>query len=145
VGVGVLDGDVRFARPVDWYVRDADNSPGSRFISYQSPRQFLFSIFERVDHPEDSWPDVLKRYEIDVEEQGGQVLAARMPLATANAQARAYLVKTRVPAKPAYQAFAHEVLIRSDHRILLVQVVHSANIDAVEDEMATALRSMLVY
>ncbi|UQA55628.1 hypothetical protein [Polyangium aurulentum] len=145
VGVGILDGDVRFARPIDWYVRDADYSDGARFISYQSPRQFLFSIFERVDHPEDSWPDVMKRYERDIEDQGGQILAARMPIATANAQARVYLVKTRVPAKPAYHSYAHEVIVRSGRRLLLVQVVHGENVEAVEDEMASAVRSMLVY
>jgi hypothetical protein len=87
----------------------------------------------------------MKRYERDLEDQGGQILAARMPVATANAQARSYLVKTRVPAKPAYHSYAHEVLIRSDRRILLVQVVHGENIEAVEDEMANAVRSMLVY
>ncbi len=145
VGVGILDGDVRLSRPIDWYVRDADYADGARFISYQSPRQFLFSIYERIDHPEDSWPDVMKRYERDLEDQGGQILAARMPIATANAQARGYLVKTRVPAKPAYHSYAHEVLIRSGRRILLVQVVHGENVEAVEDEMSSVVRSMLVY
>lgn len=145
VGVGILEGDVRFARPIDWYVRDADYAPGQRFISYQSPRQFLFSIYERIDHPEDTWPDVMKRYERDCEEQGAQILAGRMPVATANAQARSYIVKTRVPAKPAYHSYAHEILIRSGNRLLLVQVVHGENIESVADEMATALRSMLVY
>jgi hypothetical protein len=48
IGVGVLDGDVRFARPIDWTVRDASYTPERRFISYTSPRQFTFSIFERV-------------------------------------------------------------------------------------------------
>jgi hypothetical protein len=145
VGVGVLEGDVRFARPIDWYVRDADDSPQQRFISYQSPRQFLFSIFERIDHPEDSWPDVLKRYERDLEEQGAQILAARMPVSTANAQARSYLIKTKVPAKPSYHSYAHEILVRSGRRVLLVQIVHGENIEAIEDEMAAAVRSILVY
>jgi hypothetical protein len=145
VGVGILEGDVRFARPIDWYVRDADNSQGQRFISYQSPRQFLFSIYERVDHPEDSWPDIEKRYEEDCEKQGAEILARRMPVATSNAQARTYIVKTKVPAKPAFHSYAHEILVRSDHRLLLVQVVHGENIESVADEMGSALRSMLVY
>jgi len=145
VGVGVLEGDVRFSRPIDWYVRDADNTAGKRFISYQSPRQFLFSIYERVDHPEDTWPDVMKRYEKDCAEQGATVLAGRMPVSTANAQARSYIIKTRVPAKPAYHSYAHEILVRSGNRLLLVQVVHGENIESVADEMAAALRSMLVY
>jgi hypothetical protein len=145
VGVGVLEGDVRFSRPIDWYVRDAENEAGKRFISYQSPRQFLFSIYERVDHPEDSWPEVMKRYERDCEDQGAQILAGRMPVSTANTQARSYIIKTKVPAKPAYHSYAHEILVRSGNRLLLVQMVHGENIESVADEMASALRSILVY
>ena len=145
VGVGVLSGDVRLGRPIDWYIRSADYTPQHRFISYQSPRQFLFSIFERVDHPEDTWTDVLRRYEADVDEQGSQILSARAPFATANTQARAYVLKTRVPSRPEYQNFAHEVLIRSDHRLLLVQIVHGENVDPIEDEMIAAIKSMIVY
>lgn len=145
VGVGVLSGDVRFGRPIDWYIRSADYTPQHRFISYQSPRQFLFSIFERVDHPEDSWTDVLRRYEADVDDQGSQILSGRAPFATANTQARSYVLKTRVPSRPEYQNFAHEVLIRSDHRLLLVQIVHGENVDPIEDEMIAAIKSMIVY
>src|SRR5262245_41889993 len=65
VGVGIFRGDVRMARPIDWNVRAADYTPGQRFISYQSPRQFLFSIYERIDGPDDTWPEVLQRYEAD--------------------------------------------------------------------------------
>jgi hypothetical protein len=145
VGVGILKGDVRMGRPIDWYIRSADYTPGRRYISYQSPRQFIFSIYERVDHPEDTWTEVLGRYEDDLEEQGAQVLAGRMPLGTANAQARSYLVKTTVAARPPYQSYAHEVLVRSDNRLLLVQIVHSENIEASTDEMVASLKSMIVY
>lgn len=145
VGVGVLSGDVRFGRPIDWVIRSADYTPEHRFISYQSPRQFLFSIFERVDHPEDTWTDVLRRYEADVDEQGSQILSGRAPFATANTQARAYVLKTRVPSRPEYQNYAHEVLIRSDHRLLLVQIVHGENVESTEDEMVAAIKSMIVY
>lgn len=145
VGVGIFRGDVRIGRPIDWNVRAADYSPGQRFISYQSPRQFLFSIYERVDSPEDPWPDVLRRYEADVGDQGAQILAGRIPTATANTQGRSYFVKAAVPSKPAYNAFSHEILIRSGHRVMLVQIVHGANIEASEDEMVAALRSMIVY
>ena len=144
-GVGVLDGDVRFSRPNDWYIRSADYNAERRFISYQSPRQFLFSIYERIDGPDDEWPDVLERYEADLADQGAQVLAARMPVGTANAQARSYLVKTKVPSKPPYYAFAHETLVRSHQRTLLVQVVHREQTEAVADEAVAALKSMLVY
>lgn len=145
VGVGVMDGDVRLGRPIDWAIRAADYTPARRFISYQSPRQFLFSIYERIDSPEDTWSDVLRRYEADVEEQGSQILAARMPVATANTQGRSYLLKTRVAAKPDYQSYAHEILIRSNHRLLLVQIVHGESIEATADEMVAAFKSMTVY
>jgi hypothetical protein len=145
VGVGVMHGDVRLGRPIDWYIRAADYSPQHRFISYQSPRQFLFSIYERVDHPEDTWTEVLRRYEADVDAQGSQILAARMPFATANTQARVYTLKTRVPSRPDYQNFAHEVLIRGDHRLLLVQIVHGENVETISDEAVAALRSITVY
>jgi hypothetical protein len=145
VGVGILNGDVRMGRPIDWYVRSADYSPQNRFISYQSPRQFLFSIFERIDNPEDPWPDVLKRYEEDLDAQGGKIMAARGPISTANAQGRSYYVKTSVRSKPPYEAYAHEILIRSEHRVLLVQIVHQANVEAGVDEMVAALNSIVVY
>lgn len=145
VGVGVLDGDVRIGRPIDWYVRSADNTPQSRHISWQSPRQFLFSVFERIDSPEDPWPDVLVRYEKDLTEQGAQIIAGRAPISTANAQGRSYFIKTKVAAKPPYEAYAHEVLVRSPHRIMLVQIVHQQNVEASVDEMMAALRSMIVY
>lgn len=145
VGVGVLAGDVRLSRPIDWYVRSADYTAEQRFISYQSPRQFLFSIYERIDHPEDSWADVLRRYEGDLRDQGAQILSGRVPVASANAQGRSYLLKTTVAAKPPYQSFSHEVLLRSGRRLLLVQVVHAENTDTIADEMTTALKSILVY
>lgn len=145
VGVGVLKGDVRLGRPIDWYIRSADYTPGSRHISYQSPRQFLFSIYERIDHPEDSWDDVLDRYEDDLEEQGVTVISGRAPIATANAQGRSYVVKTTVPGRPPYQALSHEVLVRSDKRVLLVQIVHTQSLEAGADEMVAALKSMIVY
>jgi len=145
VGVGILDGDVRFSRPIDWYVRGADYTPEQRFISYQSPRQFLFSIYERIDHPEDSWADVLRRFEGDLREQGAQILAGRVPVASANAQGRSYLLKTTVAAKPPYQSYSHEILLRSERRLLLVQVVHGENTDTIADEITAALKSILVY
>ena len=145
VGVGVLKGDVRLGRPIDWFIRSADYTPQHRFISYQSPRQFLFSIYERIDSPEDTWTDVLRRYEADLDEQGAQILSGRMPVGTANTQGREYYLKTRVPAKPDYQNFAHEILIRSDHRLLLVQIIHGESIEATADEIVTTLKSMTVY
>jgi hypothetical protein len=145
VGVGVLDGDVRFARPTDWTIRDADYTPEHRFIAYQSPRQFTFSIFERVDPSEDPWPSVEKRYEKETREQGSDILAARVPTATANAQGREYLLHTRVRAKPDFEGYATEILVRSGQRVLLVQIVHRQDIESIADEVTAALDSMVVY
>ncbi|AUX44729.1 hypothetical protein SOCE26_061960 [Sorangium cellulosum] len=145
IGVGLMNGDVRISRPIDWNVGGADNAPEHRYITYQSPRQFLFSIYERIDSPEDPWPDVLKRYEADLEEQGAQILSGRAPVATANTQGRSYLVKAKIPSKPVSDAFAHEILVRSPHRVLLVQIVHNENVDASADEITAALQSLTVY
>ncbi|XXT15148.1 hypothetical protein WME94_33350 [Sorangium sp. So ce429] len=145
IGVGLMNGDVRMSRPMDWNVGGADYTPERRFITYQSPRQFLFSIYERIDSPEDPWPDVLKRYEADLEEQGAQILSGRAPVATANTQGRSYLVKAKIPSKPVSEAFAHEVLVRSPRRVLLVQIVHHQNVDANADEITAALQSLTVY
>ena len=145
VGVGVLNGDVRLGRPIDWYVRAGDLTPMHRLISYQSPRQFLFSIFERIDSPEDTWTDVERRYEADVAAEGSTILAGRMPVGTANTQGRAYILRTRVPARPEYQAYAHEVLLRADHRLMLVQVIHAEGLEAIEDEVAAVIKSITVY
>jgi hypothetical protein len=145
VGVGILSGDVRLGRPIDWYVRSADYTAQRRHISYQSPRQFLFSIFERIDSPEDTWTDVERRYEADVAAEGSTILAGRMPVGTANTQGRAYVIRTRVPARPEYQNFAHEVLIRGDHRLMLVQIIHGESVEPIEDEIATVLKSITVY
>jgi len=145
VGVGVMNGDVRLGRPIDWYIRSADYTPQTRHISYQSPRQFLFNIYERIDSPEETWTDVERRYEADVAAEGSTILAGRMPVATANTQGRAYILRTRVPVKPEYQNYAHEILIRGDHRLMLVQVIHGENVEAIEDEVNEVLKSITVY
>jgi hypothetical protein len=146
VGVGVLDGDVRFSRPVDWTIRDADYTPEKRFIQYQSPRQFTFSIYERVDPDREPWSEVLKRYEQETISQGGQMLSNRQPIGTANSQGRAYLMKTVVRAKPKpYDAYSTEILVRSDQRVLLVQIVHRGFIDPIGEEVSQAVSSLVVY
>lgn len=144
-GVGLFLGDVRMSRPVDWSIRAADYTPEHRFVSYQSPRQFVFSVYERVDPVTDSWPTLLGRYEGDVAAQGSDLLASRIPTATANAQGRSYVVRTKLSSKPELYAFAHEVLVRSPERVMLVQITHPENIESSVDEMAAAVRSLLVY
>lgn len=146
VGVAIFDGDVRLSRPIDWYLRTADYTPERRFISYQSPRQFVFNIYERVDPVEETWNEVLKRYEEDVDKLGSQIVAGRIPVATANAQGRSYLLKTNLEAKPEpFGTMAHEIIVRTNNRVMLVQVVHGDHIDDSIDEMTSALRSILIY
>jgi len=146
VGVAIFEGDVRLSRPVDWYLRTADYRPEHRQVSYQSPRQFLFTIYERIDPPRATWDDVLVRYEEQVKESGAEILAARIPVTTANAEGRSYLLRTKIPAKPQdFDNYAHEILVRSSERIMLVQIVHPEDIQGSVDEMTSVLTSMLVY
>ncbi|MBI4702754.1 MAG: hypothetical protein HY744_16655 [Deltaproteobacteria bacterium] len=144
-GVSIFNDDVRLSRPIDWYLRTADYTPQRRQISYQSPRQFVFSIYERLDPVAQPWGEVLKRYEEEVKKEGSTILAARLPVSGANAQARGYLLKTKLASRPDYDNFAHEILVRSPQRILLVQIVHGENVEEAIDEMGAVLTSMLVY
>jgi len=146
VGVGVLDGDLRFARPIDWTIRDADYTAEKRFISYQSPRQFIFSVLERVDPPEDTWATVEKRYEEETQELGGKIFVFRQPIGTSNSQGRSYVINTTVKAKPAnFDSYATEILVRNQTRLLLVQIVHKGEVDQIADEVNAAVASMILY
>jgi hypothetical protein len=146
VGVGLFEGDVRFARPIDWTVRDANYTAEKRFISYQSPRQFIFSILERLDPPTDTWSQIETRYEKQTKELAGKFLAQRQPIGTANGQGRAYLLKSKVRGKPEnFDSYATEILLRNDKRVLLVQIVHSGEIDAIAEEVNRAVSSIVLY
>ncbi len=145
VGVAVLEGAVRLSRPIDWYLRSADYTPERRFISWQSPRSFVFSIYEKTDPVRVTWDVLLNHYEESTKKNGSEILAARIPITTANAQGREYFIRTAIPARPDLDAFAHEIVVRSPERVLLVQVVHPDNADDAMGEIVDALRSMLVY
>jgi hypothetical protein len=145
VGVALFEGEVRMSRPIDWYLRTADNTSEQRQISYQSPRQFIFTIYERTDPVGAPWAEILKRYEEQTQASGSTIIKGRLPVATANAQGRSYYLKTSVKARPDFENFSHEVILRSRNRVLLVQIVHEENIEPSLDEMTDALRSMLVY
>jgi hypothetical protein len=146
VGVGILEGDARFARPIDWTLRDADYTPEKRFISYQSPRQFIFSVLERLDPPTDTWSQVLVRYEVETRDLGGKILAGRQPIGTANGQGRSYLLRSAVRGKPQnFESYATEILVRNERRTLLVQIVHSGEIAIIADEVNAAVSSLILY
>lgn len=145
-GVTVLTGAVHISRPKNWILRTASLKPEERFVEYVSPNEYLFSIYERVDSPEDVWRDILKRYEDDAKKDGAEILGGRVPLATWNAQGRAYLVRRRIKAaKAPFMTTAHEFLARSDHRVVLVQVVHQTqSIAPLSDELLRVVQTLHV-
>ncbi len=145
-GVAVLTGIVRFSRPRSWVIRRASIEPQERYIEYVSPSQVLFSIYERLESPWDPWRVLLSRYEKDLKEEGGQLLSKPFPFASFNAQGREYVVERGVPApKMPFVNRSREILLRSDHRIVLVQIVHQGRSPAtVSREVLPALTSMQV-
>ena len=85
----------------------------------------MFAIYERADSPADPWRDVLERYQKDVKAKGGEVVGERIPVATWNAQGREFIVRRTVKGQRApYSHLSSEVLLRGEHRIELVQIVH---------------------
>lgn len=125
VGVSVLHGGVRFSRPSRWIVRDAAVDPGRSYIAYVSPTgAYAFGIYERSDAPTDLWKDIERRYENDVASAGAKLLGQRIPVATDTNQGRAYTVSRKVESgKASLTSRSREVLLRSDHRVVLVQIV----------------------
>ncbi|PKN48859.1 MAG: hypothetical protein CVU63_03785 [Deltaproteobacteria bacterium HGW-Deltaproteobacteria-20] len=124
-GVEILDRKVRISRPANWIVRAASDRPGDRYIQYLSPREYVFSVYERQELPDARWSDVVARYEKSLEANKAEVLHEGVPMATFNGQGRAYLVRRRVPAaKAPFINVSREYLIRADNRIVLVQIVH---------------------
>jgi hypothetical protein len=146
LGVAVLGSTVRISRPKNWVLRAASNQPAARFIEYISPNQYVFSIYERVDSPEELWRDVMKRYEESAKKSGAELLGSRIPVATWNAQGRGYLVRRFVAgAKAPYRNMSREYLLRSDHRVVLMQIVYpTETIAPVNDELMRTVETLQV-
>lgn len=124
-GVSVLDGRVHVSRPIDWTLRKASNEPGRRYVQYLSPKEYVFAVYEWPDHADAPWREVIARYEEAAKDSHAELVERRIPMATWNAQARAYVVRRRVAAsKQPYVNTSLELLARSDRRIVLVQIVH---------------------
>jgi hypothetical protein len=138
-GVAVLEGKVRVSRPVDWVLRSASNEPGKHFVSYVSPHEYLFAIYEWPDRPEAPWRDVMHRFEESLKASHAEIVEKPVPMATWNAQGRAYVVRRKVPAsKTPYVNTSYEFLARGENRIVLVQIVHQG--DSIEPESPELLR-----
>ena len=146
IGVSVIGWNIHLSRPKNWVVRTASNKAEERFIEYVSPNEYIFSIYERVDSPRDVWREVMARYEEQVKADGAELLGARVPVATWNAQGRAYVVRRQVKAaKAPYIAVTREILARSDHRVVLVQIVHqTSTLKPVSDELLRVMDTLQI-
>lgn len=123
MGVSVLGDRVRFARPRGWSVRDASLEPGHAYVRYVSPNAYSFAIYERTDGAGEGWHDIFQRYEGDVAASGAKIIAAHIPVVTAGNQGREYTVERHIEAKPPVVSHSREILVRGEHRIVLVQIV----------------------
>jgi hypothetical protein len=127
-GVSVLAGHIHVSRPTEWVLRKASNEPGRRFVQYVSPKEYVFAVYEWPDHPDAPWREVINRYEDAAKASRAELIEERVPMATWNAQARAYVVKRRVlSAKAPWENESLELLARNDNRIILVQIVHQTD------------------
>jgi hypothetical protein len=146
VGVSVLGGTVRLSRPANWRIRRASLTAERRYIEYVSPSEYLFAIYERTDAPADLWFDVLRRYEEDAKAKGVELLGTRVPVATWNTQGREYVVRRTVKGQRApYANVSREILLRSDHRIELVEIVQQGeSIAPVGGELLRVMETLEV-
>jgi len=146
MGVTVLRGGVHLSRPKDWMMRDADNTPGQAHVQYISPNAYSFALYERPDAPTDPWRDIMNRYEDDVQSLGAKVVGKRVPLAVFIGQGRAYTIQRTVeaPKRPLVSG-SREILLRSDNRVILVQIVFEGeNLEPVDDELLRVINTMEV-
>jgi hypothetical protein len=146
IGVAVLGGTVRLSRPVGWKIRRASLNAEGRYIEYVSPEEFLFGVYERLDSPADPWRDVLQRYEEDAKAKGAELLGARIPVATWDTQGREYVVRRSVRGQRApYANVSREILLRSNHRVELVELVHQGETPAlITPEMLRVMETIEV-
>lgn len=146
MGVQVLTGIVRFSRPTNWVIRRASIQPAQRYIEYVAPSQLMLVIYERLESTEDPWRTIMGRFESELEKEGGKVIGQPVPFASFNAQGREYVIERAVAApKMPFVNRSREILLRSAHRVVLVQVVHQGDTPAqISDELLPVLSSMQV-
>jgi hypothetical protein len=146
LGVLVVRGGIRLSRPKDWMIREASNEPARSYIQYTSPRAYSFGIYERPDSPADLWRDILTRYEDDVASVGAKAVGKRVPVATWRGQGRAYSVERKVEAaKRPLISRSREVVLRGEHRVVIVQIVHDGeDLSAIDAELARVIGTLEV-
>jgi hypothetical protein len=144
-GVSLFEGGVHLSRPRAWVIRLAGGTPARRYVQYVSPHAFLFAVYELADSV-GSWANVLGEYEDEATKAGAEFLSKRVPMATANAQGLAYVVRRTVPgAKGPLVNYSHEYVVHGDHRIVLAQVVHHGEeIDGASAELRRVIETMEV-
>jgi len=137
VGISLMGGAVRISRPRDWVIRAGSTNAEHRWVEYVSPNEYMVAIYETVESPSERWFEVMDRYEDQAKKKGAELLGQRVPMATANAQGRAYLVRRAVAAaKGPMINYANEYILRSDHRIVLLQIVrHDQKLAPMDAEL----------
>jgi hypothetical protein len=123
IGVSVLRDGVRLARPRQWTVRDASLEPRHSYIRYVSPNAYSFAIYERTEGAGDSWRDLLQHYEGDVAASGAKIIGQHIAMATVANQGRGYTIERKVDAKPPIVSRSREIILRGEHRVVLLQIV----------------------
>jgi hypothetical protein len=146
VGVTVVRDGVHLSRPRNWLIREANGDPGRSYIQYVSPKAYIFALYERTDAPTDLWRDVMGRYEDDLKSAGVKATGQRVPIASFLGQGRAYAVERKVEAaKKPLVSHSREILMRGEHRIVLVQVVHEGeNLAGIDQELMRVLMTLEV-
>lgn len=145
-GVSVLEDAVRISRPRDWVIRAGSAQPEHRYIEYVSPNEYVVAVYELVESPLDLWRDVMGRYEEQAKKSGADLLGQRIPMATDNAQGRGYFVRRPVAAaKGPLVNYSNEYLLRGEHRIVLLQIVHHGeSLGPVDAELRRVVETLQV-
>lgn len=145
VGVSILRGGVRLSHPPRWTIRDASLEAGRSFVRYVSPNAYSFAIYERSDAPGKSWSDILAHYEADVTGSGAKAIGQRVPTATSTNQGRAYTIDRKIESKTPTLSRSREILLRGDHRVVLVQIVTTEeNLSRISGELLEILEHVEV-
>jgi hypothetical protein len=88
----------------------------------------------------------MTRYEDDVASVGAKAVGRRVPVATWRGQGRAYSIERKVEAaKKPLISRSREILLRGEHRIVIVQIVHDGeDMSAIDAELTRVIGTMEV-